>query len=134
MASTGAQSFGMNRISDSTIKKLCTHNKLLVFTKNLITASSHHTGHEILEIRVRALKGIEVKIFSSSSPRCEDRIGYNVTLLMKCLIRWFGLDGGDVEAERVLGLILHILKVHQFRSTQCVIYPLHFRPNIGKRL
>lgn len=76
-------------------------NRLLIYTK-------YYIAHDIPEIRIRSLKSIESKFILGT--RHNENITVNAALLMKWLLRWFGLVQCD-ESDRVLGLILLILKV-----------------------
>lgn len=64
----------------------------------------HISGNEVLEIRLRALKAVELQF------RVYDHLNLNGPFLMKALIKWFDFDS-ICEESRVLNLIYNILKV-----------------------
>lgn len=62
------------------------------------------SGNEVLEIRLRALKSIELQF------KVYDHLNFNGPFLMKALIKWFDFHP-TCEEIRVLHLIHNILKV-----------------------
>lgn len=90
--------------------KICNENKarvkyFRVFVYIPIYGLSDFSGNDVLEIRLRALKAIELQF------KVYDHLNFNGPFLMKALIRWFDFDQVCEEA-RVLHLIYDILKVH----------------------
>lgn len=70
----------------------------------------HFPGNEVLEIRLRALKSVELQF------KVYDHLNYNGPYLMKALINWFDFKP-ICEEGRVLHLIHEILKGDQRDDT-----------------
>lgn len=67
--------------------------------------SIYNPGNDVLEIRLRALKSVELQF------KVYDHLNFNGPFLMKALIKWFDFDS-ICEETLVLQLILNILKVY----------------------
>lgn len=79
-------------------------------------------GHEIPEIRIRALENIETKV--NRAIKKNEQITFNATLLLKWLIRWFR-QAPLCQEKRVLELIYNILNVKK----KIILIPIRLIPN-----
>ncbi|XP_037032137.1 uncharacterized protein LOC119071380 isoform X2 [Bradysia coprophila] len=77
-------------------------------------ATINKLGNDVLEIRLRALKAVELQF------KVYDHLNFNGPFLMKALIKWFDFDQ-VCEETRVLHLIYDILKGDQRDDTICTL-------------
>lgn len=99
-------------ITEETIRKLGNEQKLTITnTKQMSIIWCLYLGHDIPEIRERALKSIDAKLSQ------EDFVAkpHNKTLLFKNLLRWFGLKPRS-PPESALALLLRLFEVSSFKN------------------